>query len=90
MIPLVVFALFVLAGLIGPLIYGHDAYAFSLMDKLQGPSWSHPFGTDEMGRDILARMLLGARVTLAVVVVSISLAACWGLCWVSSPDTWAA
>jgi peptide/nickel transport system permease protein len=34
--------------------------------RLQGPSWRHPFGNDELGRDILSRLLLGARVSMRV------------------------
>jgi peptide/nickel transport system permease protein len=78
-VPLFVFACFVLAALIGPFVYGHDAYSFSLGDRLLSPSWDHPFGTDELGRDILARMLLGARTTLAVVCVSIAIGGFLGL-----------
>src|SRR5262249_37475028 len=33
---------------------------------LEGPSWSHPFGTDDLGQDVLARMLYGGRISLAV------------------------
>ena len=36
------------------------------MDRLQGPSWRHPFGNDDLGRDILSRILLGARVSMRV------------------------
>ena len=34
--------------------------------QLAGPSWSHPFGTDDLGQDLLARMLYGGRISLAV------------------------
>jgi peptide/nickel transport system permease protein len=40
-----------------------------LEDRLQPASWAHPFGTDELGRDILARIMFGARVTLTIVVL---------------------
>ena len=40
-----------------------------LEDRLQPASWAHPFGTDELGRDILIRILFGARVTLTIVVL---------------------
>jgi hypothetical protein len=45
-----------------------------LAQRLAGPSWSHPLGLDELGRDIFARLLMGARVSLFVglSVVSIS------------------
>src|ERR671936_389172 len=46
-------------------------------DRLQGPSWAHPFGTDDLGRDTLARIIHGAQVSLTVglIAVGISLGA---------------
>ncbi len=43
--------------------------------RLQGPSWVHLFGTDELGRDVLARLIFGARVSVSVGVVSMAIAA---------------
>ena len=43
-------------------------------DRLQGPSWAHPFGTDDLGRDTLARIIHGAQVSLQVGAVAISIA----------------
>ncbi len=40
-----------------------------LQNRLQPSSWAHPFGTDELGRDILARVVFGARITLTIVVL---------------------
>ncbi len=40
-----------------------------LENRLQPASWAHPFGTDELGRDILARVMFGARITLTIVVL---------------------
>jgi peptide/nickel transport system permease protein len=40
-----------------------------LPNRLQPASWAHPFGTDELGRDILARVVFGARITLTIVVL---------------------
>ena len=34
--------------------------------RLAGPSWKHPFGTDDLGQDLLARMIYGGRISLAV------------------------
>jgi len=64
----------VVAGLLGPIALSLDPVAQDLPLRLAGPSWSHPFGLDELGRDILARLLVGARVSLLVggVVVSVS------------------
>lgn len=78
-LPLVVFGLFVLAAVVGPLVWSKGPLEFSLSDRLVAPNLAHPLGTDELGRDVLARMLAGARVTLAVVGVSIALGGGLGL-----------
>jgi oligopeptide transport system permease protein len=58
-----------LTALIGPYIYPHE-YAHQDRSMItQGPSWSHPMGTDHLGRDILARMIFGARISLTVGIV---------------------
>lgn len=44
----------------------HDPYTMNFMRQLEGPSRDHPLGTDEFGRDLLARLLHGGRVSLAV------------------------
>jgi peptide/nickel transport system permease protein len=64
----------VLAALIGPAVAGIDPALQNLPLRLDGPSWSHWLGLDELGRDILARLLAGARISLMVgaVVVGIS------------------
>ena len=46
-----------------------SALSQTLENRLQPSSWAHPFGTDELGRDILARVIFGARITLTIVVL---------------------
>lgn len=48
------------------------------MNILSAPSWQHPFGTDSFGRDVLTRVMAGARVSLFISVVSITLATVFG------------
>jgi peptide/nickel transport system permease protein len=64
----------VLAALAGPLLSPYDPAAQELARRLEAPSLSHPFGLDELGRDILARLMQGARISLLVglAVVSVS------------------
>jgi peptide/nickel transport system permease protein len=50
------------------------ANAQDIGNRLQPPSWSHPFGTDDLGRDILSRVILGASVSLKVGFLSVGLA----------------
>ena len=59
-------ALTVVAALAGPFISPHDPSAQQLGRRLEGPSLAHPFGLDELGRDILARIMAGARISLLV------------------------
>ena len=76
-------ALLALAGLAlaAPLIeglLGLDAGAVSLFERFAGPSPAHPLGTDELGRDVLARLLEGGRVSLFVGVTAALTAALLG------------
>ena len=73
-------ALIVLMALLAPLIAPHDPYAQDLSRRMIPPIWyekgiwAHPFGTDNLGRDYLSRLLYGARISLligvAVMVIS--------------------
>ena len=67
---LVVVALLVSSALLAPLLAsGLSPYAQDLAARLQPPGAAHWFGTDELGRDILARTVYGARSTLAIVAL---------------------
>jgi peptide/nickel transport system permease protein len=72
----VLLAAFVLCGLAAPLLTPYSPTAIDLLHRLEGPSLAHWAGTDELGRDMLARLLWGARLSLAisVTVVAVSLA----------------
>ena len=61
-----VFTFIVLAVLIGPLVYSIDPQLTDTAVRNQGMSWQHPLGTDNLGRDMLAQMLSGGRIALAV------------------------
>ena len=61
-----VFIFIVLAVLIGPLVYSIDPQLTDTAVRNQGMSWQHPLGTDNLGRDMLAQMLSGGRIALAV------------------------
>jgi peptide/nickel transport system permease protein len=66
--------LLVLLAAVGPVVYGVDPAAMDLAIAGSGPSSAHPLGTDESGRDVLARLLSGARVSLSVGVLAMALA----------------
>ena len=55
------------------------AAAVHLEETLEPPSWSHPFGTDQLGRDLLTRVLYGARVSLRIAVLVLLLACAVGV-----------
>jgi peptide/nickel transport system permease protein len=59
-------AFWVAAGLIGPHLVPHDPYATDPIHSLKGPSGSHWFGTDQLGRDVFSRVIVGARDILIV------------------------
>jgi peptide/nickel transport system permease protein len=63
---LFVLALLALAVLLGPLFYKVGINDIDFKARLANPSWDHPMGTDDLGRDLLARMLYGGRISLAV------------------------
>ncbi|MFG3259639.1 ABC transporter permease [Streptomyces sp. NPDC048172] len=63
-------ALVVLVVVLVPLLFPLDEQAVDMANKLQPPSWAHPFGTDDVGRDVLLRSVYGLRVSLIVGVVA--------------------
>jgi peptide/nickel transport system permease protein len=65
---------FLLAGVLAPLLAPYDPNASDWMAIREAPSWSHPFGTDDLGRDILTRVIYGARASLAAGFISVSIA----------------
>lgn len=70
-IGLAVLALLALAAVLGPAPFGLDPAAQSLRDTLQPPSLAHPLGTDNLGRDMLARILSGAQLSLSLAALAV-------------------
>ena len=71
--------LFILCALFAPLLAAHDPAQLDLNQRLLPPSHAHWFGTDELGRDVLARTLYGARVSLTVAVCVVAASLSTGL-----------
>ena len=67
------------AALAGPWLVPYDPSAQQLPLRLTGPSLTHPFGFDELGRDVLARILAGARISLLVGLVVVTVSSAVGL-----------
>src|SRR5436190_6668030 len=75
----VVLLVIVAAVLLGPLVWRVPINAIDFAAKLEGPSWAHPFGTDDLGQDVLARLLYGGRISLAVGLCAMLVAATVGV-----------
>jgi peptide/nickel transport system permease protein len=76
MIGLAIIVLFLFMALFAPLIadYDDEAIKMNVRERLQPPSTTHIFGTDEFGRDIFARIVWGTRISLFVGLISVSIA----------------
>jgi peptide/nickel transport system permease protein len=70
----VVLLLIVLMALLDETLAPEEPNAISVPDRLQAPSWAHPFGTDDLGRDIFSRVILGAGVSLRVGFLAVGIA----------------
>lgn len=68
-----------LAAIFSPLLTPYDPNAINLDEIYQPPSWRHPFGTDMNGRDVFARVLYGARISMSVGFISSGLAGLIGV-----------
>ncbi|MBS7790393.1 ABC transporter permease [Roseococcus sp. SDR] len=79
MFGLVVVVIFVAAAVLAPWIAPYDPLETSWSRLRQPPSWAHPFGTDENGRDVLSRVLHGARASLMAGVIAVGGAALIGV-----------
>jgi peptide/nickel transport system permease protein len=64
----------VVAVLVGPYVYRVPIDEIDFKAKLRGPSMTHPLGTDDLGQDVLARMLYGGRISLAVGIAAMLIA----------------
>ena len=71
--------LFILAAVFAPMLSRHHPETLNLSARLLSPNIDHPFGTDELGRDIFSRTLYGARISLIVAVSVVALSLVLGL-----------
>ncbi len=66
MVGVAIFVIIILAVAIGPYFHDIDPQYLDIRSKNQSPSWQHPMGTDNLGRDMFAQVLSGGRISLAV------------------------
>ncbi|MFD1746825.1 ABC transporter permease [Rhizobium helianthi] len=71
---LIVFTAILLTVYVGPLIHTIDPNKIDIRAKNQGPSLAHPFGTDNLGHDMLAQVMAGGQISLAVGITAMLLA----------------
>jgi peptide/nickel transport system permease protein len=82
--PLVVFSLvivllFFAVGITADYIAPYDPIKIDIRNKLSGPSWDHWLGTDQLGRDVLSRLIVGTKIALYLAVSSVSIALIIGI-----------
>ena len=75
----IILAVIVVGVLVGPWIWPVPINDIDFGARLKGPSLSHPFGTDDLGQDLLARMLYGGRISLAVGIMAMLIAVIVGV-----------
>lgn len=66
-----ILAFFALIAVLAPLVAPYDPILQNPDIRLQGPSWAHPFGADNFGRDILSRVIWGARIDLQIAFLGV-------------------
>ena len=75
----VLLVIMILGVLLGPWLWRVPIDEIDFTARLQGPSWAHPFGTDDLGQDLLARVLYGGRISLAVGFAAMGVAVTLGV-----------
>lgn len=71
MIGLTIITLLILVAVFAPIISPYTPSQQNIFERLQAPSLTHIFGTDDLGRDVFTRMIFGARISLAVGFISV-------------------
>ena len=74
----IIFFSILIAVVLGPFLWPFEPNAIDIRSRNQGPSFIHPFGTDQLGRDTLARMLAGGRTSIAVGLSAMALTIFFG------------
>jgi len=68
-----------LVALLAPYLAPADPFQPNIQERFAGPSRAHPFGTDNLGRDILSRIVYGSRVSLSIGIISVGIAGTGGV-----------
>jgi peptide/nickel transport system permease protein len=78
LVGLIVLVVLAVAGLLAPWIAPYDPNEMAY-DMIGGPSWAHPLGTDDLGRDLLSRLIYGTRISLFVGISTVVIALAAGV-----------
>lgn len=78
MIGLVLITVIIFIAIFAPYLAQYDPIEQDLPNRLKEPGWAHPFGLDQLGRDILSRVIYGSRISLMIGIIVISIAATTG------------
>jgi ABC-type dipeptide/oligopeptide/nickel transport system permease subunit len=73
MVGLFILVMLLALAMAAPLLTEHDPERQKLLDALQSPSWTHPLGTDHLGRDLLARLFYGGRLSLLIGLLAVGM-----------------
>ena len=76
---LVIVILFFAVGITADYITPYDPIKIDIRNKLSGPSWDHWLGTDQLGRDVFSRLIVGTKIALYLAVTSVSIALVIGI-----------
>src|ERR1700733_9199364 len=79
LVAVVILALLLLSALLGPTLAPYDPLTTDATAKLVPPTWQHAFGTDALGRDILSRVMVAARLDLGMAIAAVALSFVLGL-----------
>lgn len=79
LVALVILLSVIVLAVFAPVIAPYDPLDINTRNTLAPPSWAHWFGTDDLGRDVLSRVLWGGRISLRVGLISSSIALCGGV-----------
>jgi peptide/nickel transport system permease protein len=70
----IIVIILILTAIFGPYLAPYDPNEQDFSTRFSGPTWAHPLGTDDFGRDTLSRIMQGARVSLQVGIIAVSIA----------------
>jgi len=69
----IIFFTIVILVMVGPWVWPYEANEINIRLRNQSPSWAHPFGTDQLGRDTFARMIAGGKTSISVGIAAMAL-----------------